>query len=1167
MDKLRQLLFLTCLLIPVASLWAQTPLAPTNLAVIRYGNVGMELSWTDGTTNETGFEIHSSPNNSTFTKLADVPAHAGYGGMTYVLTGLSENTLYYLKVRAKVGTTFTNFTNTISQRTSEYRAPNDLKLTVKSPTWVQLTWSDIVKEGSYEVERRTGQSGRWGKLGESGAGYDDKTASESTEYCYRVRLTGSSDIVNYPYPNAPCITTTSSKPPAPTGLSAQVISSFQIDLSWTPSTGSYDGTEVEYSTDNRSFQKYGNTIRPGTNRQSATGLSPNTRYWFRVRATNGSNTPSDYSNTVDATTNPEIPITPTGLTVSVTSSSQLQIYWNDSNVIPVIYSLERAEGPGGTYREIDGSYPSKIYNDKNLNPSTQYCYRVRAKSTSGGYSNYSTPACNTTQAPPITVPRPPTEMLLQVQSARQINMIWKDNSDNETSFRVERSEDGGRTWTTISDEKQNATSYNDAGLSPDRQYCYRVKAINSAGESLPSNQPCATTQPDKPSAPARLTAIAISASQIRLEWANTASNATGIQVERSETGSGGSFSKVKDLGPTETNWTNEGLTASKEYCYRIKAVNAAGSSDSETKCATTPAPPVTTPAPPTELALQAVNDKQITLRWKDNSDNETGFAIERSTDGKRTWQRHKDVGQNVTNYDDGGLNASSQYCYRVLAFNTAGNSRTTNEECATTQAPPIMAPKDPSNLKATAKSSSEIDLTWTDNSDNETRFELQRSLTGNDPWENVDANIQANSISKTDGGRSPSTRYYYRIRAVTVAQSGALLYSNWSNTANDITQAPPVTVPRPPSNLKVEAQSSTAVRLTWEDNSDNESEFEIWWATSQTAQFTKLTNVPANQKDYTHTGLTASTQYCYQVRAINLAGQSSFAGPTCATTQAPPVTAPAPPTDFVANAASTSSINLSWKDNSPNETGFDLQWSATNADPWTSLPTQAANVTTYSHTELTPNTRYYYRLRAVNGTLASGWVTTSTITPSLPVPSTTADLKAEVADYDQIKLTWGAINNTPTGVVVERSTSPTGSFTQVGQVSGTATAFTDTGLPELTTFYYRIRSTNANGQSGNSNLASAKTPETIIAVRPQPLPEGIYAHVDRGTLLVTLNWNQFQEAKLRLIGLNGREQLTDQCRINGGTLFQYDVARLPAGVYLLCLDTDKNRFTKKIWIP
>ena len=75
---------------------------------------------------------------------------------------------------------------------------------------------------------------------------------------------------------------------------------------------------------------------------------------------------------------------------------------------------------------------------------------------------------------------------------------------------------------------------------------------------------------------------------------------------------------------------------------------------------------------------------EITLLWTDNSNNESGFLIQRKTGTSGTFAQIATVGTNVKSYVDTGLAASTTFCYRVRAFNSAGNSAFTPEGCKTT---------------------------------------------------------------------------------------------------------------------------------------------------------------------------------------------------------------------------------------------------------------------------------------------------------------------------------------------------------------------------------------------------------------------------------------------------------------------------------------------------
>ena len=95
-------------------------------------------------------------------------------------------------------------------------------------------------------------------------------------------------------------------------------------------------------------------------------------------------------------------------------------------------------------------------------------------------------------------------------------------------------------------------------------------------------------------------------------------------------------------------------------------------------------PPLTIPAAPTNLTAKAVSNSRIDLSWKDNSDNENGFKVERRT-ATGSYVEIAAVGPNVTTFSDTGLARRTTYYYRVRAYNVAGYSSYSNEASARTR--------------------------------------------------------------------------------------------------------------------------------------------------------------------------------------------------------------------------------------------------------------------------------------------------------------------------------------------------------------------------------------------------------------------------------------------------------------------------------------------------
>lgn len=207
-----------------------------------------------------------------------------------------------------------------------------------------------------------------------------------------------------------------------------------------------------------------------------------------------------------------------------------------------------------------------------------------------------------------------------------------------------------------------------------------VKSLVMAGAGTGGGTP----PPSPPTAPSGLAASAVSSSQINLSWTDNSSNEDGFRIERA-TG-GGAFSEIATVGAGVTSYANTGLAASTAYSYRVRAYNAGGNSAySNTASATTQSGGGgSPPAAPSGLSATAVSSNQVNLAWTDNASTETGFSIERSTDGVN-FAQIATTGANTTSYPDTGLSAATTYHYRIRAFNGSGNSGYSNSASATTQ--------------------------------------------------------------------------------------------------------------------------------------------------------------------------------------------------------------------------------------------------------------------------------------------------------------------------------------------------------------------------------------------------------------------------------------------------------------------------------------------------
>lgn len=256
-------------------------------------------------------------------------------------------------------------------------------------------------------------------------------------------------------------------------------------------------------------------------------------------------------------------------------------------------------------------------------------------------------------------------------------------------------------------------------------------------------------------APSNANAIAVSTSRIDVSWKDNSTQETGFEVHRSTTGPGGAFTILTTTGAEATSYGNVGLTALTQYCYKMRAFRKTGSNTSysafsNTVCATTFGPP----SAPSSTNVKPLSSSVVSVTWSDNAGTETGFRVERSATTAGPWTIAATTGANVNSTTDSGLASEHQVCYRVIAFNSYGDSGPSNTDCTT---PPAA----PSNLTATPVAQ-EIDLAWVDNSAVEDGYVVLRDM---GYGTEMVADLPPNSTSYRDVPVGGGVTYIYYVRA------------------------------------------------------------------------------------------------------------------------------------------------------------------------------------------------------------------------------------------------------------------------------------------------------------------------------------------------------------------------------------------------------------------
>ena len=817
------------------------------------------------------------------------------------------------------------------------------------------------------------------------------------------------------------------------------------------------------------------------------------------------------SNPADVTA----PTTPTSLAATAFSATQINLSWNAStdNVGVTGYQIERCQGVGCSNFTPLTTVTTTAYSNTGLTNATSYSYRVRATDAAGNLSGFSNVSSATT--PDTQAPTAPAGLTATALTSTQINLSWTASTDNVavTGYQIERCQGAGcSNFTPLI--TVTTTSYSNTGLTAGTAYSYRVRATDAATNLSPySNTASATTTAGGtpvtpafkqtnnavPQTPQSTVSVTFTAAQsagglnvVAVGWYDTTSQVLSVTDNR-----GNNYQRV--AGPTTQAQAG---TQSIYYAPNIVAAPAGGTTVTVTFNAAVNYPDI-------RIAEYSGIDP---LNPVDKTVSGTGTGTT-SNSGSVTTTNPNDllVGANyVTTHSTG---PGTSFTQRVITdpdgsiledriVTTTGSYNATAPltdgswimqmvafRAAMSGPPDTTAPTAPSNLAASATSSTQINLSWTGSTDNVAVSGYQVERCQNAGCSNFTLLTTVATTSYSNTGLSASTSYSYRVRAVDAAGN----QSGYSNTASATTQtAPDTTAPTAPTNLTATPISSSAINLSWTASTDNVGVTGYQIQRCQGATCTNYAQVgTATGTTYPDSGLAAATTYRYQVRATDAAGNlSTFSGVVNATTQTVPDTTPptvtiTTPTSAITFNTSTSPLNLggtaadavgvtqvSWS----NDRGGSGVASGTTSWSVTGIALQSGNnVLTVTARDAANNT-----------SIDTLTVTYTPPAPDTQAPTAPAGLTATALTSTQINLSWTAStdNVAVTGYQIERCQGAgCSNFTPL--ITVTTTSYSNTALTAGTAYSYRVRATDAaTNLSPYSNTASATTSAGGTPVTP-----------------------------------------------------------------------------------
>jgi beta-glucanase (GH16 family)/fibronectin type 3 domain-containing protein len=370
-------------------------------------------------------------------------------------------------------------------------------------------------------------------------------------------------------------------------------------------------------------------------------------------------------------------------------------------------------------------------------------------------------------------------------------------------------------------------------------------------------------------------------------------------------------------------------------------------------------------------------------------------------------------------------------------------------------------------------------LNWTDAANsNATGYQIERRTSPTGGW-SIIASVGASATSFSDSGvttepdiAGPIT---YRVASINST------YGVTSAYTNSATVTPPTSPIAPPTDL-VATASTSAITLSWLNNSYYSTAILIYRKTGTNGTWAQLADTYYNTSTYTDTTAVLGDTYYYQVRVqgVIISGSPGSYTTTTAYSAYSPIASStlltSSPSSLSASATSPSSISLTWSAPTAGASGYNI-YRGTNAGAESTTPINSTPVTTTSYTDTTaaPGTTYYYTVSAVlNGTTTgtSNEASASTITLA------PAYLRASAsgASSTAIDLGWIAPSGTVTGYNIYRGTTSGGeSGTPINSTPLNSNTYVDSGLSTGTTYYYTVVALSSGGSSAAS-IEAAATP-------------------------------------------------------------------------------------------
>ncbi len=1000
------------------------------------------------------------------------------------LTGLTRYTIYSVVVTAYSGTiagppSYPYTFRTLADVPSE---PTGVSAKKSTNGQMNITWTAPRDNGgvaitNYKIEQFV--AGAWVLVATNDVTVNNllvpEPAPAATEQ-YRVSAVNS--IGTGPAaPVAVVGTVVAPQPPTGVTLTQSTTSSTQGVLTWVAPSNNGGAAVSSYtivrSADNATT--WSNVATGVTALTYIVSLPPKgATYQFAVIANNSAGA-SARSTSVSYSNAATVPAAPSVPALSWNTDGTLKVLWvapNDNGGSAITgYKVQRLVGASFETVQITSGTTVNLAREA---IGASYTIRVIATNAVGD----SLPSGAAVKVVPAAISSAPLNLTVTPSSTGRLQLTWEaPASAGGTAiigYAVQYSANAGATWVALT---STATLTVGINMPPKgSSYQYRVYAINSAGNSEPSNVVTYARGTSVPDAPSVRPLVFGSDTNLVASWYAPADNGgspiTGYRVEYSTNGQ--TFSTLSTVAANVFSVTIPREAPGVRAYVRVFAITALGESPaSSTVNVLTPLIKATAPQNFTAVESGTVVATAWAAPTSLGGATAATYFVQISRDAGATWQTVNSTAGLTLNVARPAKGSTWQY--RVVASTSFGLGDYSNVASVAIAA---TAPSAPSFRSLVINNStSMIDISWFAPSDNGgspiTSYTLQKSLDQQN-WSTVLTTNSATVLSTSVTREAPGVRLYFRISATTALGASA-------NSATASIQMP-FAKPATPANFAA-VDKGTYVATSWDAVTDRGgSSYLYYYVQSSTNGGTTWSTVASSSSGLTYNVVrpTKGTSRLYRVVVLT---QYGYGDPSPSVTISAPLTVASSPSirSYVLNSDQTSTLtfNGSGDNGGTAITSYVVEYS-TNGTTWSQLATAEAAGSAIQVPKQAPGVRLYVRVIAVNSVGNSVASSVAAVQTPYVQASEVRSLTA-VTNASYVSLAWQAPSDLGGAPSVStyfiESSVDSVNWTRLASTSGVALNITKPA--KGVTLNYRVIAQTAWGLSPASNTVSSTTAATI----------------------------------------------------------------------------------------